>query len=82
MIAHCQKCGFAQKTRQDHGAAIHRKCPTGGMCEFRLVCEGAGDVLAKVLGVVGVTKARVAKMLGRPCGCAERQRKMNEKLPL
>jgi hypothetical protein len=38
---------------------------------------GLGDVVAKALSAVGVTKERVESWLGRPCGCRERQRKLN-----
>lgn len=37
-----------------------------------------GDRVERVLSRVGVTKERVSKWLGRPCGCAERKRKLNE----
>jgi hypothetical protein len=37
-----------------------------------------GDLLESALSRVGVTKDRVERWLGRPCGCAERQEKLNQ----
>jgi len=39
---------------------------------------GLGDMVAGGLASVGITKARVSKAIGRPCGCAKRQEKLNE----
>lgn len=39
---------------------------------------GLGDRVASALAAIGVTKERVSKALGRPCGCAKRQAKLNE----
>jgi hypothetical protein len=39
---------------------------------------GLGDMVAAGLSAVGITKERVSKMLGKPCGCAKRQAKLNE----
>lgn len=39
---------------------------------------GLGDIVAAGLAAVGITKERVSKALGRPCGCAERQKKLND----
>ena len=39
---------------------------------------GLGDMVAAGLSAVGITKERVSKALGRPCGCAKRQQKLNE----
>jgi hypothetical protein len=36
-----------------------------------------GDDLAKALAAVGVTLERVERFLGRPCGCKERQERLN-----
>ena len=36
-----------------------------------------GDVVERVLKMVGITEKRVSKWIGRPCGCAERKAKMN-----
>ena len=40
--------------------------------------RGLGDHIESALRLVGVTKERVESWLGRPCGCAERQRKLNQ----
>lgn len=37
-----------------------------------------GDHMATILSAVGITKARVSRLLGRPCKCKERQRRLNE----
>ena len=37
-----------------------------------------GDRIASVLSSVGITEARVSRLLGRPCKCRERQRRLNE----
>lgn len=38
---------------------------------------GLGDVVERALSSVGITKDRVEAWLGRPCGCAERQERLN-----
>lgn len=39
---------------------------------------GLGDIVAKWLGAMGITKERVAAAVGGPCGCEERQEALNE----
>ena len=39
---------------------------------------GIGDMVASALSAVGITKERVSKAIGKPCGCAKRQEKLNE----
>lgn len=39
---------------------------------------GLGDMVAAGLSAVGITKERVSKAIGKPCGCAKRQEKLNE----
>jgi hypothetical protein len=39
---------------------------------------GLGDMVAAGLSAVGITKERVSKILGKQCGCAKRQEKLNE----
>ena len=36
-----------------------------------------GDTVENALASVGVTKERVAVWLGKPCGCSERQERLN-----
>jgi len=38
---------------------------------------GLGDYVAAVLSAIGVTKQRVAAVVGGPCGCPERQAALN-----
>jgi hypothetical protein len=42
--------------------------------------EGLGDLVAKVTEVTGI-KAVVKAVVGDDCGCAERQKKMNDMFP-
>ena len=39
---------------------------------------GLGDYVAKGLSAIGITKERVSKVLGKPCGCGKRQQRLNE----
>lgn len=39
---------------------------------------GLGDMVAAGLEKVGITKERVSKAIGKPCGCAKRQQALNE----
>ena len=39
---------------------------------------GLGDMVAAGLAAVGITKERVSKAIGKPCGCAKRQERLNE----
>jgi hypothetical protein len=39
---------------------------------------GLGDMVAALLSAVGITKERVSKLIGRPCGCPRRAEKLNE----
>jgi hypothetical protein len=66
----CARCGLA-------GYAV----PGGGMAP-RNCRPGLGDMVAAGLSAVGITKDRaqaVAQAVGlQDCGCAERQRRLNE----
>lgn len=48
------------------------KKSTGIWVDLRL-----GDMVEKALSTVGITEERVGKWLGAPCGCKERQEKLN-----
>lgn len=37
-----------------------------------------GDLAAKALSAVGITKERVSAVMGKKCNCASRQSKMNQ----
>ena len=39
--------------------------------------RGLGDAVESALTLVGITKDRVEKFLGRPCDCRERKEKLN-----
>lgn len=39
---------------------------------------GLGDTIERALSLVGITKERVSKWVGSPCGCIERQEKLNQ----
>ena len=39
--------------------------------------RGLGDMVSSALSAVGITKERVSKAIGRPCGCGERQAALN-----
>lgn len=45
--------------------------------------KGLGDVVAAVAEVTGVAAVArtVERVTGRPCGCAERRRRLNEAFP-
>jgi hypothetical protein len=45
---------------------------------FQVPKPGLGDRVASALAAVGITKERVSKALGKPCGCAKRQAKLND----
>ena len=38
---------------------------------------GLGDMVASGLSAIGITKERVSKAIGRPCGCGERAEILN-----
>jgi hypothetical protein len=39
---------------------------------------GLGDRVEQILTGIGVTKARMQAVTGKPCGCEERKRRLNE----
>jgi hypothetical protein len=40
--------------------------------------RGLGDMVAAGLSAVGITPELVSAVTGKPCGCKERQRRLNE----
>lgn len=40
--------------------------------------RGLGDMVAAGLAAVGITKERVSRAIGKPCGCDKRQAWLNE----
>jgi len=77
---YCGKCD--KKKKHPEKMDLRRNCP------FRVRLPRhmrqpkeknyLGDVLEKALTAIGVTKDRIEVFLGHPCGCVERQRKLNE----
>ena len=61
--ASCE-CGFSVPCR---GLVVH-------LCSR----PGLGDMVAAGLASVGVTKERVSAIIGKPCGCPERQEWLNQ----
>lgn len=59
-------------------AAIY-ECP-----KHKFPARGAGDLVKHVLDVTGigpVAKKCIEKVTGKPCGCADRQAKLNRLIP-
>lgn len=63
----CARCGREIVT-DERPAKIAARCRSRGL----------GDMVADGLAAVGITKERVSKAIGRPCGCGKRQEKFNE----
>ena len=40
--------------------------------------RGLGDMVAAGLSAIGITKRRMSKLAGGDCGCAERQKALND----
>lgn len=61
----CEVCG-----KPARAADIRRNCgpPTAGL----------GDVVAEILAAVGITPERVEAFTGKPCGCKQRQQRLNQ----
>ena len=59
----CDRCGKPARSPK-----VRRNC-TGK--------PGLGDLVEKALSAIGVTKDRVAKITGKPCGCQKRQEALN-----
>lgn len=68
----CQICGRVMKA--------HHPPPWTAPCKAAK-SRGLGDTVSKGLASVGVTKARVSKVLGRPCPCPKFQRVLNALVP-
>lgn len=71
-ICTCEYCGFVD--RRANCEKTIRRCPVGADGDKT---KEFGDMVADALSAVGITKERVSGWLGRPCGCAERQEKLN-----
>jgi hypothetical protein len=55
-----------------------RPCGRSGVCLKCRKTPGLGDMVASALSAVGITKERVSKAIGKPCGCAKRQEALND----
>lgn len=62
----CDRCGFRVGCRN----IVAHVC--------RPKAAGLGDTVAAGLAAVGITPARVSRMIGRPCGCERRKQRLNE----
>ena len=71
--AECHLCKLFV-TRADY----HALWSGTGLKETVPAAPGLGDRLTAALAVVGVTKERVSAWIGQPCGCGERQEKLNK----
>jgi hypothetical protein len=64
------------------GLCIHCGLPPQGKCPAIALPlasnNGLGDMVSAGLSAIGITKERVSKAIGRPCGCSERAEKLNE----
>ena len=76
MSDHC-KCGDDGKCIQcwrPLKCHVTRMCPQGSAAVGK---PGLGDYVEKALTAVGITKERVEKITGKPCGCGKRQEALN-----
>lgn len=73
------ECSNHEKIVMKYGIVPKTFCH--GRCPFRTdKAEGLGDTVAKALDTVGITKKRVAAVVGG-CGCDGRQQSLNEAVP-
>lgn len=65
----CTECGH-----------VARRLPTFRRCKPppKPAPRGLGDMVADGLASVGITKALVSRVLGKPCGCYKRQAALNK----
>lgn len=63
----CGNCRFAGD------GFVELECKPAPRKTFKL-----GDAIANGLSAVGITKERVSRVLGRPCGCDKRQEAANQ----
>jgi hypothetical protein len=64
----CTECG--KVTKRSYPKAPVQKCN-------EIKPAGLGDRIASGLSAIGITKDRVSRVIGRPCGCGKRQAKLN-----
>lgn len=66
----CSVCGVTAKAPAK-GFVLHG-------CPGPRPPRGLGDIVAGALASVGITKARISRLLGRDCGCSARQEALNK----
>jgi hypothetical protein len=74
----CSQCGHSRKFLERY----FRDCPAfKSLDAFK--SRGLGDTIAKVTHATGIAQAVdfVSQLVGLPCGCAERQQRLNEVVP-
>lgn len=69
----CPACGLKARVP----ATTPRVFCACGFVQRNGVRAGLGDYVAAGLHRVGITKDRVSRVLGRPCGCLKRQMQLN-----
>lgn len=72
----CPTCG-RPTPRIDDPRGIERTCRGPQPVTAPPEPPGLGDRVESVLTAFGITKERVERWVGQPCGCAERQQKLN-----
>lgn len=62
----CRRCGFVARVRNARKSCTAPPSP------------GLGDMVAAGLSAIGITKERMSKLAGGDCGCAKRQKALND----
>lgn len=83
MILSCRRAGCPMTVVTDRTAfpcidGDASPAATALRCGLQPQRPGLGDMVAAGLSAVGITKERVSKAIGRPCGCAGRQAALNK----
>jgi hypothetical protein len=68
--AKCQDCGFSICNVK---MPVHRVCSAAPPPK-----PGLGDMVKAGLSAIGITEERVSAAIGRPCGCSQRAKALNE----
>lgn len=86
MKCQCSQAGYCESLGRTMSKRQFAACRQGAFEDFAALegrSTGLGDVVAKVTRATGIQKAAkaVAKLRGKPCGCSERQDKLNAVMP-
>lgn len=75
-----RSCGTIGDASQNYVAEMHAKRVIAAVQAAGITPEslGLGDLTAKALEAVGITKERWSAWWGAPCGCKDRQEKLNQ----